>query len=204
MFDVRIGINLKDAVNALERVWNEWRTSDSRRERELVASCSNLDLENVQALLRDKININAHDGKGRTLLIIASSVGDDGSVGMENFHLVKLLLDCHPELEAKDHFGNTALIMASRNGAARIVEALINAGANVNAQNGRGWTGLMRAVNHSYCKTAAVFKSLLSPSAWNNLKEITNNDGDKAIDILKKNRINMDPDVYDDLLLLLN
>ena len=201
---IHIDFNLKDAFDALNRIWNEHFPSKAGNNEKLIDSCRTLDLKSVKSLLKKDIDINEPDEHGCTPLILASSKGDNDSVGKDNFHLVKLLLYCDADIEATDHFGNTALIKASRNGAARIVEVLINAGANVNAQNGEGWTGLMRAVKYGYRKTAAVFKHLLSPSAWNNLKEITNNDGDKAIDILRKNRLNMDPEVYNDLLTLLS
>ncbi|MBQ7593929.1 MAG: ankyrin repeat domain-containing protein [Synergistaceae bacterium] len=151
-----ININLGEAVSALGRILGGWFSSSNRDDIELISSCRKRDVNAVHRILRDsEIDINATDEYGRTLLIIASSKGDNDRVDEENFHLVKLLLNCEPkpEINAKDHFGNTALIMASRNGNVRIVRALIEAGADVNAKNNIGWTGLMRAAKHGYRET---------------------------------------------------
>ncbi|MBQ7170404.1 MAG: ankyrin repeat domain-containing protein [Synergistaceae bacterium] len=60
--------------------------------------------------------------------------------------------------DERDNKGNTALIKASRNGAARIVDTLIRAGANVNAKNNEGFTALMRAEKHGYSETARILR----------------------------------------------
>ena len=100
-------------------------------------------------------------------LIIASSVycthrpSDDSS-----FDLVNLLLRFGLEREGagrirvddRDNKGNTALIKASRNGAARIVKTLIQAHADVNAKNNEGFTALMRAEKHGYDDTGSILR----------------------------------------------
>ena len=181
--NVKIIVNLNKALDALGSALRRCFNLSAEREKELISSCKDLNLQGVHALLKKRININARDERGRTLLLIASSKGERDSVDDNNFHLVKLLLDSEPkpDVEAKDHYGNTALIMASRNGNRHIIKALIDAGADVNAQNDVGWTGLMRAANRGYLKTV---KLLLDEGAD---KNILNNDGEKAIDIVRKN-----------------
>lgn len=182
--NVDIRIDIAEALRALGRILKDWRKSTIRDEeynRELISLCRSQDLQGVKALLRERLDVSARDENGRTLLIIASTIGDRDSVGEENFQLVKLLLACElrPEVDARDNKGNTALIMASRNGAKRIVQALIDAGADVNAKNERGWTGLMRAAKHGYIETV---KLLMENGAD---KDLENMDGRKAVDIVK-------------------
>ncbi len=204
IFGIHVEFNLKDAMDSLERILKEHFPSKADKHEKLIASCRTLDLKSVNSLLKKNVDINEPDEEGRTLLINASSKGDNDSVGEKNFHLVKLLLDCGAELnlEAKDHWGNTALIMASRNGAARIVKALIDAGAEVNAQNGIGWTGLMRAAKHGYPVTVKVLLNHGSD------KYISNEDGKTARDIVIENRDAIirkrGQSVYDELLELLS
>ena len=45
-------------------------------------------------------------------------------------------------MNARDNYGNTALIFVADNGDANLVKALIAAGADVNAKNEQSWTAL--------------------------------------------------------------
>ena len=116
-------------------------------------------LDKISARLGKGVNVNSLDGKERTALIIASAGGND------NLNLVELLLDKQPRyfrwlrrIDAQDRRGNTALILASRFGSYKIVKALLDAGANVNAKNGKGWTALRRAEKHGYSETARILR----------------------------------------------
>ena len=133
----------------------------------LLSACKERRLDEVKSLLEKGADVNARDAEGNTPLIIASSVyfahrpSDDSS-----FDLVNLLLRFGLEREGagkirvddRDNKGNTALIKASRNGAARIVKTLIQAHADVNAKNNEGFTALMRAEKHGYAETVRILR----------------------------------------------
>lgn len=69
-----------------------------------------------------------------------------------------LLVGGYKELEERGEYGNTALIMASKHGHLFIVQALIAAGANINAQN---------KVSRVYENlTMMVDGDSLGPSVW--------------------------------------
>ena len=74
----------------------------------------------------------------------------------------KLLSACKERrldrVDDRDNKGNTALIKASRNSAARIVKTLIQAHADVNAKNNEGFTALMRAEKHGYAETVRILR----------------------------------------------
>ena len=52
--------------------------------------------------------------------------------------------------EGRDQFGNSPLIIACQNGNARIVKALLRHGANIDAQNKQGCTGLHYCIAYGH------------------------------------------------------
>lgn len=64
-----------------------------------------------------------------------------------NWGAVKALLAQGVGVNAKDEYGQTALIWAAANGHTNIVNQLIEAKANVNAKNEDGYTPLLWAIN---------------------------------------------------------
>ena len=68
----------------------------------------------------------------------------------DNLEIVELLLAAGADVNAKDVYGNTALIWASNKGNLDIVELLLASGANVNETNSSGYTALEYAVNKGY------------------------------------------------------
>ncbi|MCL4361657.1 ankyrin repeat domain-containing protein [Candidatus Dependentiae bacterium] len=93
------------------------------------------------------------------VLISATRYGHD--------NLVKLLIDNHVNVNAKDPAENTALIWASRLGNKNIVELLIKAGADVNSKDDLGATALSYASYYGY---KDIIQDLLKSKADVNVK----------------------------------
>jgi ankyrin repeat protein len=102
--------------------------------------------------------INAVDNRGYTALMHAASERDNAAV-------ITVLAHWGADLEARtteftaldggsgeswqSHGGNTALLIAAKNGVEDALEALLQAGANSEAVNSSGCTGLMLAARHN-------------------------------------------------------
>lgn len=147
--------------------------------------------ENFKALIAVGADVNAKDNHGRTPLMISSSRFFQNEV--------KLLLDAKADVKAKDENGWNALMFASASvfrssefgahgdgmilwlGATKIIEQLISAGIDVNAQNNNGETALMLAVKAGNAHFAETF---LAKGANPNAK---NKDGKTASDYADKN-----------------
>jgi len=96
------------------------------------------DREAVRALLKQKVDVNAAQGDGSTALHWAA-YKDDAD-------MAKLLLASGANVKAATRIGGlTPLFMASKNGNASIIEALLTAGADANSVNEHGTTPLMLA-----------------------------------------------------------
>jgi ankyrin repeat protein len=87
-------------------------------------------LEKVKRFIKNGIDINSEDKKGRTPLFLACY--------NDNIDLVSSLLTNGAKVNANDNFGLTPLHVAAKNGYANIVELLIEKGANVNAEASDG------------------------------------------------------------------
>lgn len=90
-------------------------------------------------------------------------------------HRLKFALQFGPNVNAADRDGNTPLHLVCRVGGSQVcgtVKALIDAGANVNAQNSEGFTTLMYILNcyHSRLATRAL-RRLLKHGAAPNLQD---------------------------------
>ena len=119
--------------------------------------------EMVQVLLGAKVDVNAKDDDGQTVLMMMSDkvtsemVWDlvnagakvnlrdkDGDTAListaeeSNVDALKVLLDAGAKVELANNNGETALMKAASNGLVNNVRALILAGANVNARDKKG------------------------------------------------------------------
>ncbi|EAY17772.1 hypothetical protein TVAG_016020 [Trichomonas vaginalis G3] len=79
---------------------------------------------------------------GKNVLHVASEKG--------NFRLVKSLIECGCDKEAKTNDGYTPLIFASQKGHLDVVKYLISVGADKEAKDDNGWTPLFWASRFDY------------------------------------------------------
>lgn len=70
--------------------------------------------------------------------------------------LAQLSLDCGADIDARDNFDNTALMLAARDRNIEIVKMLLNNNANINAQDRSGMTALMFAVHKGHIEVAQM------------------------------------------------
>ena len=114
----------------------------------------------VQALLKQKADVNAPDVEGMTALMWA--------VHWNDLEMTQMLLKAGADPKLKSTFDDNALYEACLNGNAAIVEALLKAGADANTVRGEGETALMTASRTGNLDTV---KALLAHGANVNAKE---------------------------------
>jgi ankyrin repeat protein len=132
-------------------------------EEDLFKAVSERKLAQVKSLIAAKVDVNAKDKDGLTVLMRASNV------------VVKALLEAKADVNAKDKNGETALMWASGDGTIEVVKALLDAKADVNAKNKDGRTALMCASANGNIE---VVKALLDAKV-----DVTaeDNDGETAL-----------------------
>ncbi|MCM2316035.1 MAG: ankyrin repeat domain-containing protein [Thermoanaerobaculia bacterium] len=114
----------------------------------LLEAATNRDGDAIVAALEAKADPNVKNDEGFSALmlsVLGSLFGDDEKV-------VAAFVKAKVDLEAKNKFDQTALMLASREGQWQPLEFLIKAGANVNAKDGDGWTALMLAAYNGQSK----------------------------------------------------
>jgi len=118
----------------------------------------------VQALLQQKVDVNAPQGDGTTALHWAAYRDD--------VEMAKLLVKAGANIKAATRIGGmTPLFMAAKNGNAAIIDLLIKSGAEINVANSNGTTPLMLVSSSG--KPDAV-KVLLDHGANVNAADVTN------------------------------
>jgi len=128
----------------------------------MSAAVNEYDL-NVKTLLAFGADVNFRDKQGRTALTLAllhgpasksvqdllkagAQVGPTEALELEDFPRARTAIVEGGPITVRDYFGATPLMLAAEKGQADIVQTLLERGADPNAQDGRGNTALMFAV----------------------------------------------------------
>jgi len=131
-------------------------------------------IERVRSSLDQNVKLDAKDADGRTALMMAAFNGHTDTA--------KLLLDREARVNIVDGVGRTALMYAAAGPYAKTVKLLIDRGADLNLRDTEeGFTALMFAAAEGQ---AEVIQVLLAKSADT---QITDKDGDTALDFAEKN-----------------
>src|SRR5215470_3098436 len=102
----------------------------------VVDAAMNGNRDAVRSLLKDGADVNTAQADGMTALHWAAQKGD--------VELAKLLLYASANVRATTRIGGyTPLLIASRNGDAPMIEALVDGGADANNATSNGTTALM-------------------------------------------------------------
>ncbi len=126
---------------------------------ELFGAVKNGDIGLIRQLLDAGAGVNTRDSEGATLLMQAAHLG--------NVAMVNALIAAGAEVNASDERGWTALMKSAYNaelnrGFAEVAQALVNAGANIEAPIGYGIRPLMLAAGYG---ETAVCETLLKVGA---------------------------------------
>lgn len=144
----------------------------------------NANREMMQALVWAKVDVNARDRDGQTVLMMLNEkvtsemVWDlihagakvnlrdkDGDTALisaaetNNVDALKALLEAGAKIDAHNESGETALIIAAMNGQVNNVRALIFAGADVNIRDKKGKSALMHANEEGEPAVARLLKA---------------------------------------------
>ncbi|NES98771.1 MAG: ankyrin repeat domain-containing protein, partial [Desertifilum sp. SIO1I2] len=113
----------------------------------LIKSSEHGNLEFSQLLIKAEADLNIQDNRGWTALMAATY--GRGFSGSEYCAIAQQLIKAGADTNIKDHHGQNALILASDVGDSCIVALLIEGKTDLNTQDNRGWTALMKATYES-------------------------------------------------------
>jgi ankyrin repeat protein len=136
--------------------------AQTSRDLRLVDAVERRDARAAQALVKQRVDVNATQPDGATALQWAAHWDDQPTA--------QLLLRAGARVNAANELGVTPLALACENGSAAMVELLLNAGANPNARLLTGETALMTA---SRAGSVSAVKALVARGADVNAKEPT-------------------------------
>jgi ankyrin repeat protein len=105
----------------------------------LLEASINRDGGDILAALAANADPNVRGEDQWTPLMYAST----GSLFADEEKVIAAFVAAKADLEAKNNFGQTALLLAAREGRTTQLDALIKAGAKVNAKDEDGWTAIM-------------------------------------------------------------
>ena len=120
--------------------------------------------EHVRKVLRYEIHLETFDGFGKQKEVLDWRDEDSGqcAVWWLAMHgacdIVQLLIDCGCEVNLADNHGWTPLAVAAFHGHAKVVSALLSAGADPSKQVGDGGNAYDKAVASEHYDCAALLK----------------------------------------------
>lgn len=153
------------------------------KEKKLISAIKNKDILTIQSLIEDsEIDINYQNKHKTSPLIEAVRVGD--------IEIVRLVLKKSPNLEFKDFFDFTALMISATEGNYEVSQLLINSGADVNAQDRFGESILMYALEESFYDIANL---LIDNKAHINIKDTSDGYTPLMIDMLSSDEFKLAP-----------
>ncbi len=141
-------------------------------------------LKSNKPLLRDALN--AIDNNGLTALMYGNGA------------TVKILLDAGADIEIKNPYGFTALMIACQKCDIQMVQALLAAGADKEAKEPNGWTAFMLAAELNYLdilkilKEAGADSEAKDPNGFTMLMRAAGNGDINMVQILLKAGANSD------------
>ena len=131
---------------------------DPRSEHEKVNELIYLAQITVEDLKRSGLNMDAKDERGQTPLHLVMEQG---------IEIIKKLIDAGAKSNVKDKLGNTALhalattFSLERKDYELIVRSLIRKGWDINSQNKKGETPVMKAIQHGVFESGRIFLEVL-------------------------------------------
>lgn len=128
----------------------------------LMSAASNCEYDAMEYLIDKGANPNFHQNCYTVLMSACACRKKPLDVHLK---CVRLLLDSGALLNSRQRNGITPLMIACREGSAKIVEELIKRNADINAQDVMGWTPLIWGVHHSKQGEMEVISLLISAGA---------------------------------------
>src|SRR5262249_3984053 len=126
----------------------------------ICAAATAWDVPRIRLLLEFGADVNATDAGGHNPLYRVANGRGDEATGRE---AIRLLINHGSDVNQVTGVGGmTPLHMAARRGTAEVAEALIDAGADIEAKDKNGETPLRRAVN---CGQERLVRLLLNRGA---------------------------------------